>query len=71
MEKKGERESLVGAVRWVFGADRGRSSVEFWLFGDLHHDFGVAAHEHKPKLKVAVGIGISMTITNPAQLVAE
>ena len=25
-------------------ANRGRSFVAFWLLGNLHHDFGVAAH---------------------------
>lgn len=52
-------------------ADRGRSFVAFWLLGNLHHDFGVAAHEHRSKLEVTVEIGINMSITNPAQLVAE
>ena len=54
----------------LWRADRGRSFVAFWLFGDLHHDLHrVAAHERGLLLEVTVKT--TMSITNPAQLVAE
>ena len=74
---KGEREGR-GAEKGCAGSTYGPIFTEAPItrsvlaLGDLHHDFELSpAASHEPVLPLEVTVATSMSITNPAQLVAE